>query len=188
MSPPTGSLPGEVPPPRRGAPPDSRLAADRGRWRRIATGLALAALVVILDQASKSAILQAMQARPPVRVADVFQLVLVWNRGVSFGMFNNGAAVNAVIFSILAAIIVAALLHWLWRGAAPMIVIGVGLVVGGAVGNVIDRLRLGAVVDFLDFHIGEWHWPAFNLADSAICVGVAVMLIDGLLRRREAAN
>ena len=59
------------------------------------------------------------------------------------------------------------------------------MVIGGAVGNVVDRLRLGAVVDFLDFHIGGWHWPAFNLADSAICLGVAAMLLDSLLPRRE---
>jgi signal peptidase II len=60
------------------------------------------------------------------------------------------------------------------------------VVIGGAIGNVIDRIRLGAVIDFLDFYVGGWHWPAFNVADSAICLGVAAMLLDGLLLRREA--
>jgi signal peptidase II len=66
-----------------------------------------------------------------------------------------------------------------------LVALGIGLVVGGAVGNVLDRLWHGAVVDFLDFHVGGWHWPAFNVADAAICVGVAAMVIDGLLPRRD---
>ena len=119
-----------------------------------------------------------------------FNLVLTLNRGMSFGLFNavhgSGAGVNAVLFSLVAAIIVAGLIYWLSRVATPLLAFAIGLVIGGAVGNVIDRIRYGAVVDFLDFHIGAYHWPAFNLADSAICVGVAVMLFDSLLLRREA--
>jgi len=78
------------------------------------------------------------------------------------------------------------LIYWLSRVESSLLAVAIGLVIGGAIGNVIDRLRFGAVVDFLDFHVGSWHWPAFNIADSAICVGVAVMLLDGLLLRREA--
>jgi signal peptidase II len=78
------------------------------------------------------------------------------------------------------------LIYWLRRAASPFLAIAIGLIIGGAVGNVIDRLRLGAVVDFLDFHVGAYHWPAFNLADSAICIGVAAMLLDGLLLHRAA--
>jgi signal peptidase II len=122
-----------------------------------------------------------------IEVTDFFDIVLVWNRGVSFGMFNNDAGLNGLLFSLLAAVIVVALLVWLRRAASPLIVIAIGLVIGGAVGNVIDRLRLGAVVDFLDFHLGSWHWPAFNVADAAICVGVGLMIVDGLLTRREAS-
>jgi len=112
----------------------------------------------------------------------------VRNRGVSFGLFNNDAAINGVLFSLLAAVIVAALLVWLWRAQGMLLPAAIGLVVGGAVGNVVDRLRLGSVVDFLDFHLGAWHWPAFNLADAAICIGVGLMIIDGLIGRREAGN
>ena len=109
---------------------------------------------------------------------------------MSFGLFNavqgSGVGVNAFLFSLVAAVIVAGLIYWLSRVANPLLAFAVGLVIGGAVGNVVDRIRYGAVVDFLDFHIGAYHWPAFNLADSAICVGVALMLFDSLLLRREA--
>jgi signal peptidase II len=101
-------------------------------------------------------------------------------------LFNGGAGLNALVFSLAAAAIVAVLLYWLSRVVSPFLAVAIGLIIGGAIGNVIDRLRLGAVVDFLDFHVGYLHWPAFNLADSAICIGVAAMLLDGLLLRREA--
>jgi signal peptidase II len=161
--------------------------ASAGRTRRFSVAFLAALLILVLDQASKVWIL-GLFAAPGGRslpVTGFFNLVLVWNRGMSFGLFNDGATANAVIFSLLAAAIVAALLVWLWR--APSVLVGgaIGLVIGGAIGNVVDRLRLGAVVDFLDVHVGLWHWPAFNVADSAICVGVGLMLIDGLLGRRD---
>lgn len=158
--------------------------------RHIGLGFGIALLIVALDQLTKWWLLQTMQQIGGrfIEIAGFFNIVLVWNRGVSFGMFNNDAAVNGVLFSLVAAAIVAALLVWLWRAADLLIALAIGLVIGGAIGNVADRLRLGAVVDFLDFHVGDWHWPAFNVADAAICVGVGLMVIDGLLARREASN
>ncbi len=123
-----------------------------------------------------------------MRVTPFFNLVLTYNRGMSFGLFNtagSGGGVNALVFSLVAAAIVAGLAWWLSRVRSPFLAVAIGLIIGGAVGNVADRVRLGAVVDFLDFHVGSWHWPAFNLADSAICIGVAAMLLDGLLLHRE---
>ena len=76
------------------------------------------------------------------------------------------------------------LVYWLSRIGSTFLAVAIGLIIGGAVGNVIDRLRFGGVIDFLYFHAGSWYWPAFNLADSAICLGVAAMLLDGLLLRR----
>ena len=105
---------------------------------------------------------------------------------MSFGLFNHSGGFNALLFSLVAAVIVTVLIYWLSRVESSMLAVAIGLIIGGAVGNVIDRICLGAVVDFLDFHVGSWHWPAFNVADSAICIGVAVMLLDGLLLRREA--
>lgn len=156
-----------------------------------ALGLATAVVVAILDQLSKAAVLAhfAGRAYAEDRIAPFFSLVLTFNRGMSFGLFNTGTdrggAVNAVIFSLAAVVIVAGLVFWLRRVTSPILAAAIGLIVGGAIGNVADRIRHGAVVDFLDFHMGYWHWPAFNLADSAICLGVAMMLFDGLLLRRE---
>ncbi len=168
------------------------LARGFARGRMLARGLAVAAIVAILDQLSKAAILRhfAGNGFGRERLASFFNLVLVYNRGVSFGMFNggagSGAGLDALLFSLAAAAIVIGLVYWLNRVSNPLLAVAIGLIIGGAAGNVADRIRLGAVVDFLDFHIGSWHWPAFNLADSAICVGVAAMLLDGLLLHREA--
>jgi len=91
------------------------------------------------------------------------------------------------VFTVLAAVIVTALIVWLRRAHNPLIRVALGMIIGGAIGNVIDRLMRGAVVDFLDFHVGTWHWYAFNLADAAICLGVIALLLDGLLARPKAA-
>lgn len=152
-------------------------------------GLAAAVVVAVLDQLSKAAVLGFFAGRAfgaHERITPFFNLVLTYNRGMSFGLFNNGAGVNALLFSLVAASIVAVLVYWLSRVDSPLLAVAIGLVIGGAIGNVVDRVRFGAVVDFLDFYLGSWHWPAFNLADSAICIGVAAMLLDGLLLRREA--
>jgi signal peptidase II len=155
----------------------------------LARGLTTAVAVVILDQLSKAAVLAHFAGRAlgdRETITSFFNLALTYNRGISFGLFNGGAGLNALLFSLAAAAIVAVLVFWLNRVASPVLAVAIGLIIGGAVGNVIDRIRLGAVVDFLDFHAGYLHWPAFNLADSAICIGVATMLLDGLLLRREA--
>lgn len=152
-------------------------------------GLSVAVIAALADQLTKLWVLHFFAARggvPIVAVAPFFNLVLTGNRGMSFGLFNTSAAFNTVIFTVLAAAIVVVLIVWLARARGALLRLGLGLVIGGAVGNVIDRLHRGAVVDFLDFHLGGWHWYAFNLADSAICVGVAALLIDGLLGRRRA--
>jgi signal peptidase II len=155
----------------------------------LARGLAAAAAVMIFDQLSKAAVLSFFGGSPlgaHEAIAPFFNLVLTYNRGISFGLFNTPGGMNVLLFPLLAAVIVTMLILWLRRVESPFLAVAIGLVIGGAVGNVIDRVRLGAVVDFLDFYVGAWHWPAFNAADSAICLGVAAMLLDGLLLRREA--
>ena len=152
-------------------------------------GLLTALVVVILDQFSKAAVVAFFSGRALGEwetLTSFFNLVLTYNRGISFGLFSGNLRLNALVFSLAAAAIVAVLVFWLRRVASPFLAVAIGLIIGGAVGNVIDRIRLGAVVDFLDFHAGSLHWPAFNVADSAICIGVAAMLLDGLLLRREA--
>ena len=156
----------------------------------LARGLLTAALVALLDQLSKLAVLGFFASHAAgyqaFKITPFFDLVLTFNHGMSFGLFDDVSAINAALFSAVAAAIVAVLLVWLRRAAHPMLAVAIGLIIGGAVGTVIDRLRLGGVVDFLYFHAGPWYWPAFNLADTAICVGVATMLLDGLLLHRQA--
>jgi len=144
-------------------------------------GLAVALAVVAIDQAVKAWVVAFFAARASdvVPVLPVFNLVMAWNRGVSFGLFNGGG--GTLIFAALAAAIVAALVWWLSRAHERGLQLAIGLVIGGAIGNIVDRLARGAVVDFLDFHLGGLHWFAFNVADAAICLGVVFIAIDGLL-------
>ena len=158
-------------------------ALARRRAGQIGRGLACALLIVVFDQASKWVIV-ALVMDPPriIEVLPFFNLVMVWNKGASFGLFG-GLAFSDWLLSGLAAAIVIALLFWLRATQGWFFAIAIGLVIGGAIGNLIDRVRFGAVADFLDVHAAGWHWPAFNVADSAITVGVAMMLLDGLIRR-----
>jgi signal peptidase II len=149
-------------------------------------GLIVAVPVVLLDQLTKWLVLADLMDPPrTIVVTGFFNFVLVWNRGVSFGMFNADSAWGPILLSGLALIISVCLVVWLRRVASPLVATAIGLVLGGAIGNVIDRARFGAVADFLDFHAFGYHWPAFNVADSAITIGVALLLYDSLFERRK---
>lgn len=95
-------------------------------------------------------------------------------------MFNDGGKTGIVGLTVVALVIVAFLLNWLRKENCRFVQIALGMIIGGAIGNVIDRVRLGAVFDFLDFHLGGSHWPAFNAADSFICIGAMMIIIHGL--------
>ena len=152
-------------------------------------GLILAAAVVLADQAVKWLVMEFFLTRAdPVEVTSFFNLVLAWNRGVSFSLFHSEEAYAPFALAALALTISAGLGVWLGRVGHRWPATGIGLVIGGAIGNVIDRLRFGAVVDFLDFHWAGYHWPAFNIADSAITVGVLFLITDGLFRRPEGSK
>ena len=154
----------------------------RNRQAMLGLAIGLAAFVIFLDQASKWLIMAKVMVPPRViEVLPVFNLVLTFNQGVSFGLFSGEAGWQPYLLSGLAVVISIGLLVWLARGPSRHLAIAVGLIVGGAIGNVIDRLRLSAVVDFLDVHWGGWHWPAFNLADSAITLGVITILLVDIL-------
>lgn len=143
--------------------------------------LALAAVVVLLDQFSKWLILTVVMAPPrTIEVTGFFNLVLAFNRGVSFGLLASDYSWKPYLLAGLALIVVGALIFWVrgQRGWVPTA--AAGLIVGGAVGNIVDRFVHGAVVDFLDFHLAGWHWPAFNVADTAIVCGVGLLLADSL--------
>jgi signal peptidase II len=158
----------------------------------LARGLAIASLVVVLDQLSKWWILERIMLPPRlIEVTSFFNLVLTWNRGVSFGMFNTDSPFNDWVLPLVAVGIVVMLVVWLTRAGRQILAIALGSVIGGAIGNLIDRVRFGAVADFLDVHAFGYHWPAFNIADSAITIGVAVLIFDSVFgttehRRKES--
>ena len=148
-------------------------------------GLLIALVVLALDQASKWWILVSVMNPPQlIEIMPMFNLVLTWNRGVSFGMFAMGHDIGPWILSIVAVVIVTALLFWLRKAEGRLVPIAIGLIVGGAIGNVIDRMIHGAVVDFLDVYWGSYHWPAFNVADSGITVGAVLLVVDSLFSGR----
>lgn len=149
---------------------------------------ALVALVVIIgDQISKALILAYLKA--PLAVAPFFNLVLVWNKGISFGLLNDHDGRSGVLLLVaMSLVITAALIVWAWRTQSRFLALALGAAIGGALGNVIDRIRFGAVVDFLDFHAFGGHWPAFNIADSCIVVGIAFVAIDGLFFEPKEKN
>ena len=109
-----------------------------------------------------------------------FNIVMVWNQGVSFGLLKNHSEYGPLLLVLLSFVITVFFAVWLFRTRSHAQSLGIALVIAGAVGNVIDRLRFGAVIDFLDFHIAGYHWPAFNVADSCIVGGVFLLIIYAL--------
>ena len=144
-------------------------------------GLAFLAGALALDQVTKALVLASLEGNV-VELLPISDLVLVRNDGVSFGMLSG--VVPPWALAALTLLIVGMLLAWLWRSQSRLVGAALGLIVGGALGNAVDRVRHGAVTDFLDFHAGPYHWPAFNFADVAIFCGVAVLLAESFIGGR----
>jgi signal peptidase II len=160
-------------------------------------GLVFAALLLVADQVSKWWILEVVELPlrrniPLLEWGPVgLDLTMVWNRGVTFGLLSGDGPWNHVILAAIALVVAGFLLRWLWRAETRWVGLALGAVIGGAIGNVIDRLRFGAVVDFVDVHGWGWHWYVFNIADAAIVCGVLALVGDALIRpeskRKEAS-
>ena len=147
---------------------------------------ALAAAIVVADQIAKWAVLASFAPGERRGLTGFFNLVLVFNKGAAFSFLADASGWQTplfVAFSLVAAVIVGVLL--LRSPGRPMFYAGLALILGGALGNVIDRLRFGQVVDFLDFHTMGWHWPAFNVADSAITIGAGLLILEGLFHEKR---
>lgn len=152
-------------------------------------GLLIATIVVLLDYATKLAVLDwIMQPPRSIAILPFLAVVLVFNRGVSFGVLNIDDPLIPWLLGTISVAVIGGLLWWLKRAANRLVLAGLGLVIGGALGNLIDRILYGAVVDFILLHAGTWQWPAFNVADSAISIGVALLLWDSLFGGRKSAN
>ena len=147
-------------------------------------GLGVAASVIVVDQISKFAVMSVLAPYQGFPVTPFLNLVLVLNTGITFGFFASDDSFTRWTLIVLALIISFILLRWLASAEGQYVRIALGMIIGGALGNVIDRLVYKAVVDFLDFHLYAWHWPAFNIADSAITIGVALFVLSSLIERR----
>jgi len=145
------------------------------RWALLAIGV-----LIVIDQAVKQVMLT-LVFNPPrmLEVTGFFNLVPVWNTGVSFGLFGDTGTSRWILVAV-ALVIVVILLVWLARAESGIVSIALVLVIGGALGNVLDRVFYGAVIDFFDIHAFGFHWPSFNIADATIVIGTALLLYDGL--------
>lgn len=154
-------------------------------------GLGFALLVAVLDLFSKRLVfsilekieLEQVTANAEIKVTSFFSLVRVWNRGVSFGMFSS-LENSQIIFCLIQFFIAFILLIWLFRNQKTHIACALALIIGGAFGNLVDRAKYGAVADFLDFHVAAYHWPAFNLADSAVFLGVIILVFEDFIFKK----
>lgn len=159
------------------------VAAVMKTRKPIVFGLAASLIAFALDQITKLLALAKLSDGSVHSVLPFFNLRLSFNEGVSFGMFAREFAGQPLVLAGITALLVLFLLFMLFRSSTPWQAIAFGAIVGGALGNIADRLRIGAVVDFLDFHLSGYHWPAFNIADTAIVVGAAAVVLASFLER-----
>lgn len=147
----------------------------------------LSALVVVLDQLSKWLAETQLVFQQPLALLPSLNLTLMYNTGAAFSFLSDAGGWQRWLFTGLAVIVSVALVIWLARLPARQYLVAAALafILGGAIGNVIDRVRLGHVIDFIQVYYGDWFFPAFNAADSAITLGVAILLIDGLFGARR---
>jgi signal peptidase II len=160
----------------------------------MALGLISGLVVLAADQASKWWVLYGLDL-PELRqvvLLPVLNLTMVWNRGVTFGLLTGFGAWAHLGLVAVALAVVAALGLWLYRAESKLVAVAIGAIAGGAIGNVLDRLRFGAVVDFIHAHVdtpwGDLSWYVFNVADAAIVCGVAALIFDSLLSRKPASH
>ena len=166
--------------------PDQEKLGQMTPGRASRLGIIAALLVLGADQGSKYWVLHVLDL-PDLRqivLLPVLNLTMVWNQGVTFGLLNGLGAWSHFVLAAIALGVVCALALWLRRANNAYAALAIGAIAGGAIGNVIDRLRYGAVVDFIHAHVGQWSWYVFNVADAAIVCGVAVLILESQFARR----
>lgn len=158
-------------------------------FRRAALAGGALASALAIDFFTKWAIVNVVMVPPhTIEIAPFFNLVLGFNTGVSFGMFREFFAERPLLLAAIMAAIATALVVWALRTRGRIETFALGLIAGGAAGNVVDRLRHRAVTDFLDLHFRYWHWPAFNMADVTITVGVALLIKGSFWQARSTVS
>lgn len=157
----------------------SHSGSSLGSW------LGIAAIVVLLDQITKITITQIFSYGQSVPVTSFFNLVLVYNKGAAFSFLSSQGGWQRYFFTGIAIVAAIVITYLIKKNLGQRLHCwGLTLILGGAVGNLIDRLMYGHVIDFLDFYVKGWHWPAFNVADIAICVGAGLYILDELRRSK----
>lgn len=145
--------------------------------------LGIAAIIILLDQLTKITVNKLFVFGESYPVTSFFNLVLAFNKGAAFSFLANQGGWQRYFFTVLGIVAAIFIIYLLKRHAGQRLFCwALALILGGAIGNVIDRIAYGHVIDFLDFHVAGWHWPAFNIADSAICIGAVLFVIDELRR------
>lgn len=156
-------------------------------WRRLVPWVALAAIIVLVDQVTKNLVERNFDYGDVKAITGFFNLVLTYNKGAAFSFLASASGWQAHFLTVVGIAASLFILYLLGRhGNQRLFSLALALILGGAIGNVIDRIAYGHVIDFLDFHAGGWHWPAFNIADSAIVGGAILLVMDELLRVRRA--
>lgn len=150
----------------------------------------LSGLVIVLDQLTKWAAQNTLILHHPVPVLPFFNLTLMYNTGAAFSFLAGAAGWQRWFFTVLSLLIGIVLLIWMTRlhSRQNLLAAALALILGGAIGNLIDRIVHGYVIDFIDVYYGPWHWPAFNVADSSITVGAVLLVIDTLFARPQPAE
>ncbi len=154
---------------------------DLFRNKRAFAWLLMSALIVILDLWTKGLATESLTLYRPVELTSWLNMTLAHNYGAAFSFLSDAGGWQRWLFTTLALLVTLVLIVWLLRlpSSEKLTAVALGFIIGGAVGNLIDRIINGYVVDFIDVYYHDWHWPAFNLADSAITGGVILLLIDG---------
>lgn len=150
----------------------------------------LSVLVIILDQLTKTMASQLLQMHVPVPVMPSFNFTLMHNTGAAFSFLSDAGGWQRWFFTIVAIIVSVVLFFWIKKlqSNEKLQAIALAMILGGAIGNVIDRVILGYVVDFIQWYYDQWYWPAFNIADSAISIGVVLLIIDSIRASRKSAS
>lgn len=147
----------------------------------------LAGVVIVLDQITKQLVVRNLDLFDSIAVLPILNITLMHNTGAAFSILSGAPPAFFVLLSLAVSI---GILIWLRRNpqGQRLTAASLSLILGGALGNAIDRVVYGYVIDFIDFHVGQWHWPAFNVADTAICIGAGLLIIDALLFNRERSE
>jgi len=163
--------------------------ASRGALSSAWRWFALAAAVVLADQITKALVLARFALGERLELTGFFNMVLVYNKGAAFSFLSDAAGWQTPALIVFALAAIGVVGTFIVRSPGRrLLCTGLALILGGALGNLIDRLRFGQVVDFLDFHVGAWHWPAFNVADSAITIGAVLIILEGFLANEGRAR